>query len=90
MFFSNKFISYVASYVGHIQTGFLRGFRKSSGHRNRKHRNPEDLQELPTETVVTFAVIITSTLIAAICFAVAFSLLRCPLVAFFCARPSFR
>jgi len=28
--FSNKFISYVASYVGPIQTGFLRGFRKSS------------------------------------------------------------
>jgi hypothetical protein len=24
-FFSNKFISYVASYVGPIQTGFLRG-----------------------------------------------------------------
>jgi hypothetical protein len=24
-------ISYVASYVGPIQTGFLRGFRKSSG-----------------------------------------------------------
>ena len=31
MFFFNKFISYVASYVGHIQTGFLRGFQKSSG-----------------------------------------------------------
>ena len=30
-FFSTKFISYVASYVGPIQTGFLRGFRKSSG-----------------------------------------------------------
>jgi len=53
MFFSNKFISYVASYVGPIQTGFLRGFRKSSGgtgivipvkkgHRNGKQRNPED------------------------------------------------
>jgi len=31
MYFSIKFISYVASYVGPIQTGFLRGFRKSSG-----------------------------------------------------------
>jgi hypothetical protein len=31
MFFSNKFISYVSSYVGPIQTGFLRGFRKSYG-----------------------------------------------------------
>jgi hypothetical protein len=30
-FFSKKFISYVSSYVGPIQTGFLRGFRKSSG-----------------------------------------------------------
>jgi hypothetical protein len=30
-FFSNKFIFYVASYVGPIQTEFLRGFRKSSG-----------------------------------------------------------
>jgi hypothetical protein len=30
-FFFTKFISYVASYVGPIQTGFLRGFRKSSG-----------------------------------------------------------
>ncbi len=53
MFFSNKFISYVSSYVGPIQIGFLRGFRKSSGgtgivipvkkcHRSGKHRNPED------------------------------------------------
>jgi len=53
MFFSNKFISYVASYIGPIQTGFLRGFQKSSGgtgvvipvkkyHRNGKHRNPEN------------------------------------------------
>ena len=53
MFFSNKFISYVASYGGPIQTGFLRGLRKSSGgtgivipvkkgHRNGKQRNPED------------------------------------------------
>ncbi len=50
---SNKFISYVAFYVGPIQTGFLRGFQKSYGgtgivipvkkvHRNGKHRNPED------------------------------------------------
>jgi hypothetical protein len=31
MFFSNKFISYIASYVGLIQTGFLRGFRNSYG-----------------------------------------------------------
>ena len=30
-FFSNKFISYVASYVCPIQTGFLRGFRTSYG-----------------------------------------------------------
>ena len=30
-FFSTKFISYVASYVGPIQTGFLRGLQKSSG-----------------------------------------------------------
>jgi hypothetical protein len=30
MFFSTKFISYVASYIGPIQTGFLRGFQKSS------------------------------------------------------------
>jgi len=28
--FVYKFSSYVASYVGPIQTGFLRGFRKSS------------------------------------------------------------
>jgi hypothetical protein len=28
---SNKLISYVAFYVGPIQTGFLRGFRKSYG-----------------------------------------------------------
>jgi hypothetical protein len=52
-FFSNKCISYVASYVGPIQTGFLRGFQKSSGRteivipvkkvpQNGKHRNPED------------------------------------------------
>jgi len=31
MFFSNKFISYVASYVGPIQTGFLRGLKNSYG-----------------------------------------------------------
>ena len=31
MFFSNKFISYVASYVGPIQTGFLRGLKISYG-----------------------------------------------------------
>jgi hypothetical protein len=30
MFF-HKFISYIASYIGPIQTEFLRGFRKSSG-----------------------------------------------------------
>jgi hypothetical protein len=30
-FFSNKFISFVSSYVGPIQTGFLRGFQKSYG-----------------------------------------------------------
>ncbi len=30
MFFY-KFISYVAYYIGPIQTGFLRGFRKISG-----------------------------------------------------------
>ena len=29
--FFYKFISYVASYVGPIQTGFPRGFRKCSG-----------------------------------------------------------
>jgi hypothetical protein len=41
-------------------------------------------------TVVMVTVIITSTLIAAICVAVAFSLPRCPLVAFFPgARPSY-
>jgi hypothetical protein len=27
-YFSNKFISYISYYVGPIQTGFLRGFRK--------------------------------------------------------------
>jgi hypothetical protein len=53
LFFSNNFISYVASYLGPIQTGFTRGFRKSYGgtgivipvkkcHRNGKHRNLED------------------------------------------------
>jgi len=31
MFFSNKFISFVASYIGPIQTGFLRGLKKSYG-----------------------------------------------------------
>jgi len=42
-------------------------------------------------TVVTVAVVITSTLIAAIRVAVAFSLPRCPLVAYFSgARPSYR
>ena len=42
-------------------------------------------------TVVTVTVVITSMLIAAIRVAVAFSLLRCPLVAFFPgARPSYR
>jgi len=35
MFFSNKFISYVSSYVGPIQTGFLRGFKKLQLIRNR-------------------------------------------------------
>jgi hypothetical protein len=53
MFFFYKFISYVASYVGPIQTGFLMTFRKSYNgtgimfpvkkhHRSRKYRNPED------------------------------------------------
>jgi hypothetical protein len=42
-------------------------------------------------TVVTVTVVITSTLIAAIRVTVAFSLARCPLVAFFPgARPSYR
>jgi hypothetical protein len=42
-------------------------------------------------TVVTVTVVITSMLIAAIRVAVAFSLLRCPLVAFFPGvRPSYR
>jgi hypothetical protein len=31
LFLSNKFISYVAFYIGPIQTGFLRGFQKSYG-----------------------------------------------------------
>jgi hypothetical protein len=31
LFWSNKFISYVAFYIGLIQTGFLRGFQKSYG-----------------------------------------------------------
>ncbi len=31
LFLSNKFISYVAFYVGPIQTGFRRGFLISSG-----------------------------------------------------------
>ena len=45
----------------------------------------------PTVFTVTVVIVITSTLIAAICVAVAFSLPRCPLVAFFPgARPSYR
>ena len=31
LYLSNKLISYVAFCLGPIQTGFLRGFRKSSG-----------------------------------------------------------
>ena len=31
LFLFNKFISYVAFYIGPIQTGFLRGFQKSYG-----------------------------------------------------------
>jgi hypothetical protein len=31
LFLSNKLIFYVAFYIGPIQTGFLRGFRKSYG-----------------------------------------------------------
>ena len=53
LFLSNKLISYVAFYIGPIQTGFLMMFQKSYGgtgivipvkkvHRNGKHRNPED------------------------------------------------
>ncbi len=53
LFLSNKLISYVAFYVGHIQTGFLMTFRKSYGgtgivipvkkrHRSGKNRNLED------------------------------------------------
>jgi len=55
-----KFISYVASYVGPIQTGFLRGFQKSSSGTGiviplkkvpQKRKTQESrgfLQELPT------------------------------------------
>jgi hypothetical protein len=60
LFLSNKFISYVAFYVGPIQTGFLRGFQKSYGgtgivipvKKSAQERKTQEsggfLQELPT------------------------------------------
>ena len=64
MFVFYKFISYIASYVGPIQTGFLMMFRNSYGgtgivfpvekhHRSGKNRNPEDscMNRQPRHTV---------------------------------------
>jgi hypothetical protein len=41
LFLSNKFISYVAFYIGPIQTGFLRGFQKKL----RRNRNRDSCEK---------------------------------------------
>ncbi len=55
-FFFYKFISYIASYLGPIQTGFLRGFQKSyiaTGIMVPVKKVPQErkTQELPTVDV---------------------------------------
>ncbi len=46
LFLSNKFISYVAFYIGPIQTGFLRGFQKKL----RRNRNRDSCEKSATGT----------------------------------------